>query len=68
MPQNALVLGPSGHVEPDPIVPAKPAQSVYSAIQSDPSQESVKPESSHLAPRTSVIEEQGFSEAVATQI
>ena len=49
--QHALALGSSGHVEPDPIVPAQPAQSVNSAIQSDPSQESVKPESSCQAPR-----------------
>ena len=31
----------------------------------DPSQESVKPESSCLAPRASAIKEHGFSEAMA---
>ena len=45
-----------------------PVQSVDSAIQPDPSQESVKPDSSCLAPRVSAIKEQGFSEAVAAQI
>ena len=35
--QDALVLGPSGHVKPEPFMPAQP---VDSTIQSDPSQES----------------------------
>ena len=65
--QHALVLAPSGHVEPDPILSAKSAQSVDSAIQSDPLQESVKPESPCLASRASAIKEQGFSVAVAPQ-
>ena len=39
--QYALVLGPSGHVQPNPIVPAQPADST---IQSDFLQESAKPE------------------------
>ena len=30
---HALVLGPGGHVQPDPIVPAQPVQFVDSAIQ-----------------------------------
>ena len=68
MAQHTLVWGPNGHVEPDPIVPAQSTQSVDSAVQSDPSQESVKPESSCLAPRASAIKEQGFSEAVAARI
>ena len=38
--QHALVLGSSGHVQPDPLVPGKPAQSADSAIQPDPTQES----------------------------
>ena len=61
----ALVLGPSGHVQPDPIVPSQPAQFVDSAVQEDPLQESVKPESSCPAPRASAIKQHGFSEAVA---
>ena len=55
-------------VKPNFIVPAQPAQSVDPAIQSDPSQESVKPESSCLTLRASSIKEQGFSEAVVAQI
>ena len=39
VPQHTLVLGPSIHVEPDPIVPAESAQSVDSAVQPDPPQE-----------------------------
>ena len=41
--QHALVLGPSGHVQSDPTVPAQSAQSGDSTIQPDPTQESVKP-------------------------
>ena len=63
--QHALVLGPSGHVQSDPTVPP---QSGDSGIQPDPAQESVKPEPTCLAPRATVIKEQGFSEAVAAQI
>ena len=54
----------SGHVDPDSLVPAQPA---YTAVQTDLSQESVKPKSTCLAPRASVIKEQGFSEAVAAR-
>ena len=53
--QHALVLGLSGHVEPNSIVPAQPADST---IQSDSSPESAKPEC--LASSTSSIKEQGF--------
>ena len=66
--QHALVLGSSGHVKPDPIVPAQPAQCTHSGIQSASTQESVKPRSTCLAPRASEIKEQGFSEAVARRI
>ena len=61
--EHALVLGPSGHVQSDPIVPAQSAQSFDSAIQPDPSQESVKPESLHLVPRSSAIKEQWQQES-----
>ena len=63
--QHALVLGPSGHVKPNPTIPA---QSADSALQSDPSQESVKPKSTCLALRASAIKEQGFFDIVAAQI
>ena len=66
--QHALVLGPSGHVQSDPTVPAQSAQSCDSTIQPDPAQKSVKPEPTCLAPRTTPIKEQGFSEAVAAEI
>ena len=55
--QHALVLGPSGHAKPDPSVPPQPAQLANTALQSDSSQESAKPKSACLAPRTSVIKE-----------
>ena len=66
--QHALVLGPSGHVQSDPTVPAQSAQSGDSTFQPDPAQESVKPEPTCLAPRATEIKEQGFFEAVAAQI
>ena len=65
MAQHALVLGSSGHVQPDP---SEHAQPVNTALQSDPSQKSDKPKSSCMAPRASAIKEQGFSEAVAARI
>ena len=63
--QHALVLGPGGHVQSDPTVPAQPAQFGDSAIQPDPAQESIKPEPTCLAPRATAIKEQGFSEVVS---
>ena len=66
--QHALVLGLSSSVQPDSSQPAKPAQSVDAALQSDPSHEPVKSKSPCLAPRATAIKEQGFSEAVAARI
>ena len=63
--QHALVLGSSGNVQSDPFVPA---QSAHSTFQPDRAQELVKPEPTCLAPRTTAIKEQGFSEAVAVRI
>ena len=60
--QHALVLGSSDHVQSDPTEPAQPAQSVNTAIQSDPSQKSDKSKSLRMAPRVTAIKEQGFSE------
>ena len=53
MAQHALVLGPSGHVQPDPIESAQPTQPVNTAFQSDPSQKSDKSKSPRMAPRAS---------------
>ena len=39
--QYALILGPSGHVQSDPTMPAQSAQSGDSTVQPDPTQESV---------------------------
>ena len=64
---HALVLGPSGHVQSDPTVPAQSAQSGDLAFQPKPAQEPVKPEPTCLAPRATAIKEQGFSEAVAAR-
>ena len=68
MAKHALVLGPSGHVQSDPTVPAQPTQFGDSTFQPDPAQEPGQPEPTCLALRTSVIKEQGFLEAMAAQI
>ena len=62
--QHALILGSSGHVQPNPTGAAQPAQPVNTSLQSDPSQKSDKSKS----PGASAIKEQGFSEAVAARI
>ena len=61
-------MGLGSSVQPDPLVSAQPVQPSHSAIQPDPTQESVEPESACLAPGASAIKEQGFSEAVASRI
>ena len=66
--QHALVLGSSDHVQPDPTMPTKAAPFVDTTLQSDPPQESDKSKSPCVAPRTTAIKEQGFSEAVAARI
>ena len=66
--QHALVLGSTGHVQPNPTESVQSAQPVNTALQSDPSQKSDKPKSPCRAPRAPAIKEQGFSEAVATRI
>ena len=66
--KHALVLGPGSHVQSNPTEFAQAAQSVDSALQPDPSQESDKSKSPCLAPRASAIKEHGFSEEVATRI
>ena len=66
--KHALVLGSGSHVQSNPTEFAQAAQSVDSALQPDPSQESDKSKSPCLAPRASAIKEHGFSEEVATRI
>ena len=68
MAQHALVLGLGDHVQSNSSQLAKSAQSVDTALQSDPSQKSDKPKSPCMAPRATAIKEQGFSEAVAARI
>ena len=63
--QHALVLGLGDHVQSGP---SQPAQSVNTALQSDPSQKSGKSKSPCMAPRATKIKEQSFSEAVAARI
>ena len=66
--QYAMVLGSSGHVQPDSTEPTQPAQLVDTTLQSDPSQKSDQPKSPCMAPRATAIKEQGFSDTVAARI
>ena len=66
--KHDLVLGSSEHVQSNPFKSASSVQPVDPALQLDPSQKSDKPESPCMAPRASVMKEQGFSEAVAARI
>ena len=56
MAQHALVLASSGHIEPDPLVPAKTANKTF---QPDSSQECIEPKSTCFVPTASAIKEQG---------
>ena len=66
--QYALVLGSSGHVQPNPTESAKPARTVDTTLQSDPCKKFDKSKSPCMAPRASAIKEQGFSKAVAARV
>ena len=55
--QHALVLGSGGHVQSNPTKPARCAQSIDTALQSEPSQKSDKPKSPCMAPTASAIKE-----------
>ena len=68
MAKHDLVLGPGGDVQPDSPTIASNARPSNSALQSDHSQKSVKPESPCMAPRATLIRKQGFSQAVAARI
>ena len=68
MAQHALVLGPSGHVQSEPTVSTRSAQSGDPVFQPEPAQKFVKSEPTCLAPRATAINEQEFSEAVAALI
>ena len=58
--QHTLILGSSGHVQPNP---TEPAQTAHTTIKSDSTQESVKPKSECTAPGASAIKDQDFSGA-----
>ena len=66
--QDALVLGPSGPVSSGTAMSTTVARFTDTTVQSDSSREPKEPESSCMAPRSTAIREQGFSEAVATRI
>ena len=66
--QHDLVLGSGGDVQPNSLTTSSDARSLYSAVQSDHPQESVKPKPSCMAPRATLIKKQGFSQAVAARI
>ena len=68
MAKHALVLGPSEPVRSDSLQASPGTRSSDSTFQRDDSQESRKPQSSCLAPRSLTIQERGFSDDVAARI
>ena len=66
--QHALVLGPGQSVSSDSIQAPPSTRSSDSALQRSCSQQSQQFESTCLAPRAGVIQEQGFSDEVAARI
>ena len=66
--QHDLVLGPGQSLRADPTQPSAAKGSGHTALQRAGAQESQQPESSCLAPRALAIQEQGFSDEVATRI
>ena len=63
--QHVLILGSSGHVQPNPTEPAQPA---HTTIQLDSTQKSVKPKSACAAPGVSAIKAQDFFGAVQHEL
>ena len=55
--QHALVLGPGGHVQPNPMESSQRATPSDTALQSDPSQKSDKSKSPRMAPRATAIKD-----------
>ena len=63
--KHALVWGPGGPVDSDPVQPSSNKGPSNSAFQRATSQEPSESQSSCLAPRSSAIRKHGFSEEVA---
>ena len=68
MAQHALVLGPGESIRSGSLPAASTQESGYSAVQRTSTQEPQQLESSCLAPRSCVIQEQGFTDEVAARI
>ena len=66
--EHVLVLGSGNHVHSNPSESTLSAKPPVTAIQSDPSPKSDKPESPCMASRAKAIKKQGFSKAVAERI
>ena len=68
MAQHALVLGPGESIRSGSLPASSTQESGYSAVQRSSAQEPQQLESSCLAPRSCVIQEQGFTDEVAARI
>ena len=68
MAQHALVLGPGESIRSSSLPASSAPESDYSAVQRTDTQEPQQLESSCLAPRSCVIQEQGFTDEVAARI
>ena len=66
--KHAVVLGSGQSVESDSLQSPIEEGTVNSTIQRSPPQEPESPKSACLAPRTSSIQKQGFSDEVAARI
>ena len=66
--QHALVLGPSQPISSDSLHASSAAGSCNSTLQRDSSPRSLEPKPACLAPRATLIQEQGFSAEVAARI
>ena len=68
MAQHALVLGPGESIRSGSLPASSTQESGHSAVQRPSAQEPQQLESSCLAPRSCVIQEQGFTDEVAARI
>ena len=66
--KHAMVLGPGQHVGSNSSLPSQGEEFVNPAVQSMSTQGPIQPEPSYVAPRTTTIQQAGFSGEVAAQI
>ena len=68
VPKHAMVSGPGQHVDLNSPLTSQGGEFVNPTIQSVPTQGSLQPESTCMAPRVTAIQQAGFSDEVAARI